>query len=172
MVLRFIALASLFVVAPAHAADGGLLSRLVGQRFVIPDARAAPVELEFAAPARDVVEVRVGGAAIERYVIGADGAGKHIHPDAPGLVSQAAFQADSWSRTYRGQTVTYSLSPGGDLVGRRSGALDDWQSPTFLYALNPRGADLEGRLRSVLERAHEEAERWEGHDHGHDHEGQ
>ena len=128
--------------------------------------------MEFVAPAPGVVEVRVGGVATERYTLRPDGTGEQINPGAPMLVSQAIFATDSWSRTYRGQTVTFALNAGGDLIARRSGVLEDWQAPEFTYALNPRRDDLAARLRVMLERVHEEADRWEGHDHTHGAEGQ
>ncbi|MCR5876450.1 hypothetical protein LRS10_21265 [Phenylobacterium sp. J426] len=174
MVLRALAvpaaLAALMFPGSAGASDAGLIGRLSARSFVVPDARGAPVPLEFSAPHAGVVEVRIAGEVTDRYRIDSDGGGEHVHAAAPDLVSQATFAPDSWSRSYKGLTVTYALSPEGDLVGRLSGAVEAWQAPRFVYAHNPHRPDLARRLRDAVERAHAEADRYEGHDHDHDHE--
>ncbi|MCR5880675.1 hypothetical protein [Phenylobacterium sp. J367] len=173
MFMRVLAASIALVLTPLPAAaQAGLIGRLVGQPFVVPDARGAPVALEFVSPEPGLVEVRIGGHVTDRYSIGPGGSGQHIAASAPDLVSRADFTTDSWARTYRGLTVTYALDEDGDLVGRLSGAVEDWQSPSFVYAHNPQHADLGHRLRLAVERAHEEADRYEGHDHDHGPSGQ
>lgn len=169
MLLRLLAAgaAALALVSPAQAADSGLLARLVGRPFVVPDARGEPVPLDISAAGEEVVEIRIAGQVTDRYRIGPDGSGEHSNPNAPDLVSAAAFGAAAWSRTYRGLTTTYALTGEGDLVARLSGAVEDWQSPTFVYAHNPAHPDLRRRLSAAVERAHAEADRYEGHDHDH-----
>jgi hypothetical protein len=156
----------LALAAPVHAAEAGLLSQLVGRTFVIPDAQAEPVPMEFTAPEDGVVEVHIAGQTIDRYRF-ANGAGEHINVSAPDVVSTAAFGPDQWSRSYKGLTITYALNGEGDLVARLSGAVEDWQRPSFVYGHNPAHPDLRERLRAALEAAHAEADRYEGHDHEH-----
>ncbi|MGA0605125.1 hypothetical protein ACO2Q0_03915 [Phenylobacterium sp. VNQ135] len=169
MFLRVLAIlvALALPAAPAAAEDAGLIGRLVGRAFVVPDAKGARVPLQFVSPTQGVVEVRIGGQITDSYRIRADGSGDHVLAAAPDLVSSATFAAESWSRTYKGLTVTYVLSDDGDLVARLSGAVEDWQAPSSVYAHNPSHADLARRLQAAVERAHEEADRFEGHDHDH-----
>ncbi len=157
---------ALTLALPGQAAAAGLLSQLVGRTFVIPDAQARPTPMEFVAPEKDVVEVRIAGQLIDRYRVGAGG-GEHVNVTAPDLISTASFGPDAWSRTYKGLTTTYSLNEEGDLVARLSGSVEAWQRPRFVYGHNPAHPDLDRRLRSALEEAHEEADRYEGHDHEH-----
>ncbi|WP_374471823.1 hypothetical protein [Phenylobacterium sp.] len=161
------AAAALALGSSAQAADAGLLGRLVGQAFVVPDARGEPVVLEVVAPAPDVLEIRIAGQVTDRYSLRPGGVGEHMNPNAPDVVSSAAFGPASWSRSYKGLTVSYALDQEGDLVGRLSGAVEAWQSPSFVYAHSPAHPDLRSRLRAAVERAHEEADRYEGHDHAH-----
>lgn len=161
------AIAVLAAASPSVAAEANLLAQMVGRTFVVPDGQAAPVPMTFSKPQEGVYEVRIGGELVETYRILSGRQGEQSHGGAPSLVSKAEFGPTFWSRTYKGLTVTFTLSAEGDLLGERSGEVEEWHARTYVYGHNPAHPDLKQRLAQALEEAHAEADRFEGHSHEH-----
>ncbi|WP_395672606.1 hypothetical protein, partial [Phenylobacterium sp.] len=119
-------------------------------------------------PKPDVIEVEVAGQVIQRYRVGQDGRGDHVNPGAPAVVAQTTYGDTNWMTNYRGFVTTYSLNAEGDVVGQRSGDVPDWLSPRFVLAFNPSRPGLDAALKAALGQIHEEADRFEGHNHSHE----
>ncbi len=167
--LLLLALVGLCLSAgPADAAprDAGLLGTLIGRPFVVPDAQGKPVPFRFVQVEPNIIETRIADQTVERYRLEANGRGTQINPSVPDIISSVRFDDARWILTYRGMETAYSLDTTGDLVGHRSGDVSDWLRRRFVVALNPDQPELDRRLAERLHAIHEEAERFEGHDHG------